>query len=118
MKAVKQKGNYRTLYKKFMKEGNKMICTTIHPEKNIRLAIKVAVIWLLSIMRENNSTSFMTWYAWYYDANDISKTVSGIEAGHYFVRDRERLLTLLRARKFSCTERLSNEASMFPWTWE
>jgi hypothetical protein len=54
----------------------------------------------------------------YFDDNDINKTASGIEAGHYFRRDRERLLTLRRARKFSGTEKLSNKASMFPWTWE
>jgi hypothetical protein len=58
MKADRQMGNYRTLYKEFMKEGDKMICTSFHPEINIRLAIKVTVIWLLSIVREKNSTSF------------------------------------------------------------
>jgi len=63
MKAFRQEGNYKTIYKKIMKEGDKIICTTIHPKINIRLTIKVTVNWLLSIKRENNSTSFLTWYA-------------------------------------------------------
>jgi hypothetical protein len=42
MKAVKQKGNYRTLYKRFMKEGDKVICTTIHPKININIKAGVS----------------------------------------------------------------------------
>jgi hypothetical protein len=87
---------------------------------NIWLTINVTVSWLLNIVRENSSTSFYDMVlknARGFDANEINRTstsATGIEAGHYFGRDREKLLTLLRAREFSCTEKLSNVASMFP----